>query len=73
MKNFGVGGCLAVALIFCSETALAATQAATQPLVASASDDIPEPTDLTLFLIGIAGLVIGLRSGRTRLRQNEEQ
>lgn len=73
MKNFIVGGCLAVALIFCSETALAATQAAAQPVVASASDDIPAPTDLALFLIGVTGLVIGLRSGRTRLRQNEEQ
>lgn len=73
MKYSGMRGCLVAALITCSATALAATPTQDSPTVKSAIIDIPEPTDLVLFLLGVAGLVIGRRSGRKRLRQNEEQ
>jgi hypothetical protein len=36
--------------------------------VASAAASIPEPADFTLFLLGVAGLLIGRRSSRSRTR-----
>lgn len=51
---------------------VSAQQALAGPLSAI-SVDIPEPTDLALFLIGIAGLLIGRRSSIARGRRDPDQ
>ena len=40
---------------------------------AGAGIEIPEPTDLALFLIGVAGLLIGRRSSLARRRPDSDQ
>jgi hypothetical protein len=42
------------------------------PLPPQTSTEIPEPGDFALFVIGIAGLVIGRWSSRSRKRRREE-
>ncbi len=39
---------------------------ATSPALAAASTAIPDPTDLTLFALGVSGLIIGRYGSRRR-------
>lgn len=59
---------------------VAAAQQATAPTTATAAPaasaggggiQIPEPGDLALFLIGVAGLIVGRWSARSRKRNQE--
>lgn len=37
----------------------------------TSADAIPEPTDVALFVFGLAGLLIGRRSSRSRRRRDD--
>lgn len=41
------------------------------PLPPQTSTEIPEPGDFALFLIGVAGLVVGRWTSKTRKRKQE--
>lgn len=44
------------------------------PAIASLTNGtpVPEPTDFALFLIGVAGLIIGRRTARRRSHHNDD-
>jgi hypothetical protein len=57
-----------------AQQAVAPAAAAAQPAAPSASGggiQIPEPGDLALFLIGVAGLIVGRWTARSRKRNQE--
>jgi hypothetical protein len=60
-----------VAAIPGSAFAQNATKADTAPLPPQTSTEIPEPGDFALFLIGVAGLVIGRWTSKARKRRQE--
>jgi hypothetical protein len=47
------------------------SKVATPPLPPQTSTEIPEPGDFALFLIGVAGLVIGRWTSKARKRRQE--
>ncbi len=47
------------------------TTAMANAAITGISTPIPEPSDFALFLMGVAGLVVGRRSSRKR-RQNDD-
>jgi hypothetical protein len=46
-------------------------KASTAPLPPQTSTEIPEPGDFALFLIGVAGLVVGRWTSKARKRRQE--
>jgi predicted histidine transporter YuiF (NhaC family) len=59
---------LAAAAFACT---LAATAHA-NPVIPALTTAIPEPSDFVLFLMGVAGLIIGRRSARRRHRRDDD-
>lgn len=46
--------------------ALATFMLSASPALAQASISVPEPTDLTLFALGVVGLIVGRQGARRR-------
>lgn len=56
-----------IGIIFSVSTATIANAA-----IPDASTAIPEPSDFALFLLGVAGLIIGRRTSRRRIRPDDD-
>ena len=65
---------LALAIVIAIPSAAIAqnsSKVAAQPLPPQSSTEIPEPGDFALFLIGVAGLVVGRWTSKARKRRQE--
>ena len=65
---------LALAIVIAIPSAAIAqnsSKVAAPPLPPQTSTEIPEPGDFALFLIGVAGLVIGRWTSKARKRRQE--
>ena len=66
---YAIALCLALPSVSFAQNAGKTTPSAAP---AQASTKIPEPGDFALFVIGVAGLVIGRWSSRSRKRKRQE-
>lgn len=63
---------MALPSVAAAQQAAAPTTATAAPAASSGGGvQIPEPGDLALFLIGVAGLIVGRWSARSRKRNQE--
>ena len=61
-------GTLIMAAAIASLPVVAITGAHAVPNAGASPSDVPEPSDLALFALGVAGLIIGRQSIRNRRR-----
>jgi hypothetical protein len=63
--------CFAIPTVALAQNSAANSKTASQPQPPQTSTEIPEPGDFALFMIGVAGLVIGRWTSRARKRKQE--